>query len=152
MHTLISLSELVIKQVEAMHSYAETKKVSLDASIEENVSIKGSYDDLVRLVINLLKNAVDYNKEHGNVLIILAKTDHKAVLTIKDTGIGIATHDTSRIFERFYKADNSRTQNASGTGLGLAIVREIVDEHQGSINVSSVLDEGTTFMIEMPCV
>ena len=69
------------------------------------------------------------------------------ILSIIDTGIGIDKEELSHIFERFYKADNSRTQNSSGSGLGLSIIKEIVNEHHGSIKVNSNIGEGTTFSV-----
>lgn len=148
----ISLGDVCQRQVDLMNAYANVKNVSLEVSIDKSVIVMGKSDDLIRLVVNLLKNAVDYNKNGGSVSVCLQKKHGHAVLKISDTGIGIKKDDLSYIFERFYKADNSRKLNASGTGLGLAIVKEIVNDHQGSIKVDSVIGEGTTFEIILPCL
>ena len=147
-----NFSELCIKQSEIMDVYAKTKKVHIENEIEKNIEILGSKNDLARLIMNLLKNAVDYNKEDGNVSIYLKKDNNKAILTIKDSGIGINDDDIKHIFERFYKADVSRTKNSSSSGLGLSISKEIIDEHKGNISVKSVVGEGTSITVEIPTI
>lgn len=148
----ISFSELCKKQIDIMRVYADMKEIKIEDKINDNLIILGIKDDLIRLVINLLKNAIDYNKKGGIVTISLKKGIDKIVLSVEDSGIGIKKEDLSLIFERFYKADNSRTQNSSGTGLGLSIVKEIADEHHGTIKVTSNLEIGTTFTVVLPCV
>lgn len=145
--SLFSFSEICKKQINIMRAYADSKKIKINESIEDNLIIKGNKDDLTRLIINLVKNAIDYNKENGEVLISLKKVHNKILLSIIDTGIGIKKEDLSLIFNRFYKADDSRTQNSSGTGLGLSIIKEIIEEHNGNIKVDSTYGKGTTFNI-----
>jgi signal transduction histidine kinase len=147
----VPLSKVCERQVEIMKPYALSKQVSLSASIENGLSVSGVQDDLTRLVINLLKNAIDYNKVDGSVVLSLQKRGSNVVLSCVDTGIGIAEKDRERIFERFFKADNARAQRGgSGTGLGLAIVKEIIEAHSGTIKVRSKLGEGTTFEVVFP--
>jgi signal transduction histidine kinase len=148
----VSFSELCKKQIDIMQVYADMKEIKIENKINDNLAVLGIKDDLIRLVINLLKNAIDYNKKGGTVIVSLKKGVDKIVLSIEDSGIGIKKEDLSLIFERFYKADNSRTQNSSGTGLGLSIVKEIVDEHNGSIKLTSDIGTGTTFTVILPCI
>ncbi len=150
--SLVSFSEICTKQIKAMLPYAQTKKIELKNKISENVVIRGNESDLIRLVVNLLKNAIDNNKVNGSVTIALEQRVASIVFTVKDTGIGISKKDLSLIFERFYKADNARTRNSTGTGLGLAIVKEIVDEHFGSISAKSTLNKNTIFRVVFPTV
>lgn len=145
----VNFSEICRRQIENMRAYAETKKVSFTESIEPNVSVPGMKDDLTRLLVNLLKNAIDYNKENGTVVVSLKKMKHGAVLRIEDTGVGIKKDDLQFIFDRFYKVDTSRTENSS-SGLGLAIVKEIVEEHHGVTQVQSTHGKGTTFEVILP--
>ncbi len=149
----ISFSEIISNQCESILPYAKLKNVKFESEISEGININGKKDDVVRLVLNLLKNAVDYNKVGGTVFVSLYKKGNKAIFSVKDSGIGISGKNLPFIFERFYKADSSRTQNiSSGSGLGLAIVNDIVIKHGGSINVSSVVDEGTEFKVEIPFI
>jgi signal transduction histidine kinase len=151
-HERVSLSNIVHRQCESMRLYAQTKHVELSLHLDEHVFILGRSNDLSRLILNLLKNAIDYNKQNGTVRVSLIEKDTKVVLTIEDTGIGISPKDIPHIFERFYKADSSRTQNASGSGLGLSIAREIVEEHKGSIYLESRLGAGTVCTVRFPSV
>jgi signal transduction histidine kinase len=142
-----SFSEICKKQINIMRVYADSKKIKINKSIDDNLMIKGNKDDLIRLIINLTKNAIDYNKEKGEITISLKKINNKIILSVIDTGIGIKKEDLTLIFNRFYKADYSRTQNSSGTGLGLAIIKEIIEEHDGTIKVDSIYNKGTTFTV-----
>jgi len=144
-----SFSEICKKQINTMRAYADSKKIKINELIDDDLMIKGNKDNLIRLIINLIKNAIDYNKENGEITISLKKINNKIILSVTDTGIGIKKEDQSLIFNRFYKADNSRTQNSSGTGLGLAIIKEIIEEHDGAIKVDSIYNEGTTFTITL---
>lgn len=146
----VSLSLICKKQIETMRVYASIKNITIEDFVEDNLLILGNKEDLVRLIINLLKNAIDYNKKEGEVKVTLRKINNSVVLSIEDSGIGIKKEDLAQIFERFYKADNSRTQNSSSTGLGLSIVKEIADEHKGVMEVYSNIDKGTTFIIKFP--
>jgi len=148
----ISFSEICEKQIEKMLAYASVKNIVLKNDIDKNLIIKGNKDDLIRLVINLLKNAIDYNKPEGIVTLSLKRINNEIILSIIDTGIGIKKENISQIFERFYKVDKSRKQNSSSTGLGLSIVKEIVYEHSGLIKVDSTIDKGTTFTVTFPCI
>jgi signal transduction histidine kinase len=148
----VALSELCKKQIEIMQAYSAAKNIKIKDSIKNNLYIFGNKDDLLRLIINLLKNSIDYNIEGGSVNFSLIKKDEKVILEIEDTGLGIKSADITHIFERFYKVDNSRTQNSSGTGLGLSIVKEIVDEHLGLIEVESTINKGTKIRVIFPCI
>ncbi|MES2223916.1 MAG: HAMP domain-containing sensor histidine kinase [Patescibacteria group bacterium] len=148
----VSFGNMCQSQIDIMRPYASTKDISIESTIDKSIVIKGKSDDLVRMYVNILKNAIDYNKKGGTVSVVLEKKYNKAILKISDTGIGIKKEDLPHIFERFFKADNSRTQNASGTGLGLAIVKKIVHEHLGSIKVDSEESKGSTFEIILPCI
>ncbi len=147
----VSLSDVVKRQCESIVPYANSKKNEVHSQVVEDVRVLGNKDDITRLVLNLLKNAVDYNKAEGIVTVTLSKKGTKALLVVKDTGIGIAHENLPFIFDRFYKADASRTQTvSSGSGLGLAIVRDIVTRHGGTIDVISSAKGGTQFTISLP--
>ncbi|MEN9647321.1 MAG: hypothetical protein RLY57_125 [Candidatus Parcubacteria bacterium] len=142
----VSLSEICKKQCDLIGAYAQTKNVSIISHVQDGVEIEGNSESITRMLLNLLKNAIDYNVQNGKVEVTLDSDHTKVKLIIKDTGIGIDARDIPHIFDRFYKADVARTQREStGSGLGLAIVHEIVTEHKGTITVSSSPNEGTTF-------
>jgi two-component system, OmpR family, sensor histidine kinase CiaH len=149
----LSFSDTCKKQCESILPYAKLKQVEVSSNITEGISIQGHKGDVARLVLNLLKNAVDYNKAGGTVFVTLSKKEDKALLSVKDTGIGISDNNLPFIFDRFYKADTSRMQSASsGSGLGLAIVKDIFTRHNGTIKVASVVDQGSVFEVEIPFI
>ncbi|QQR64512.1 HAMP domain-containing histidine kinase [Candidatus Kaiserbacteria bacterium] len=145
-------NDVCIAQCERLVAYAAQKEVTVSHRVDTAVTLVGNQDDMTRLVLNVLKNAVDYNTRGGSVTLSLEKVHREAVLRITDTGIGIAEEDIPRIFERFFKVDVARTQKATtGSGLGLAIVKEIADAHGGTLRVTSIKSEGTTIELRVPC-
>jgi len=112
----------------------------------EALTCRADRREMLTLCVNLIENAVKYNKPGGHVQVTLQKHDGAARLTVKDTGIGIAPEYRARVFERFFRADTSRP----GSGLGLAIVKHIVARHGGRVELESVPGEGTTFVVTLP--
>lgn len=100
--------------------------------------------------MNLLTNAIKYNRDGGEIKFRIAKEDVFALVQISDNGIGIEEELLDRIFERFYVVDNSRSKKISSTGLGLSIVKHIVEAHGGRIEVTSEIGKGSTFTIYLP--
>lgn len=146
----IVFSDLCKKQITFMSSYAKERMITIQSSIEENVILRGDKDALARMIVNLMKNAIDYTNAHGVVTITLLQKNSKSILSISDTGIGISAKDLPYIFERFYKVDHSRSRHSTNAGLGLAIVKEIVVAHKGEIKVESKMGKGTTFTVILP--
>jgi two-component system phosphate regulon sensor histidine kinase PhoR len=97
--------------------------------------------------VNLLDNAVKFNRPQGEVRVEVQSTGKSACITIVDTGIGIPSEDLPRVFERFYRVDKARSREMGGTGLGLAIVKHAVEQMGGTITVQSRLGEGTRFTV-----
>lgn len=146
-----NFSELCTKKVEGMKAYAQTKQITLNADIHPGVQILGSADMIGRVIVNVLKNAIDYNNPNGRVDISVATENQNIITKIRDTGIGMNPADVQHIFDRFYKADSARTHTMqSGSGLGLAIAKEIILAHGGAISVQSALGEGTEVHISLP--
>lgn len=100
------------------------------------------------IIYNLCDNAIKYNKKGGSVIVNIKNDENNVVLSVKDTGIGIPTQHQERIFERFYRVDKSHSKEIGGTGLGLSIVKHAVRLHNGSIDLKSVLGEGSEFIIK----
>lgn len=139
----IDLAAVCSRQVNLMFAFAEQKGVGLNANIAPGTRILGNEGQLGQLVLNLLKNAIDYNQPGGDVSLSLKSTGAKATLVISDTGIGIDQDELKHVFRRFHKADTSRERSGAGAGLGLSIVREIVSAHGGDISMESELGSGT---------
>lgn len=124
------------------------KGIVLNARIERGVFIDGNPSLLVRAVSNLILNAYRYGKENGHITVSLQKNEGSSLLRIEDDGSGIAPEDLPRIFDRFYRADRSRTE--SGSGLGLSITKEIVSFHGGTVTVESFPEKGSVFSVSFP--
>ncbi len=142
----VDLYEIAEDCVAAIGFHAEKKSICLKMD-GEHIKIKANKGLLAELIYNLADNAIRYNKAGGNVWISVNDEDDKAVLRVKDDGIGIPEKYRQRIFERFFRVDKSRSKETGGTGLGLAIVKHIVLYHNAEISIDSKLGEGTTFKI-----
>lgn len=145
-----SLTDAVSKQVVLTSEYARVKNIKLVTEWAGQVQIPGQINDISQVIINLLKNAIDYSNPGGVVLVSVSHNANWAVLKVKDAGVGIGEEDKKFIFDRFFKVDKSRANNQSGSGLGLAIVKEIVTSYGGEVSVSSVLGQGSVFKVCLP--
>jgi two-component system, OmpR family, phosphate regulon sensor histidine kinase PhoR len=125
------------------------KGIDLDVALDE-INIIADEDLLSQVWINLIHNSIKFTPDGGKVSVALQRRDGKIEFRIADTGIGIAEEDQARVFERFYKADQSRRRSTEGSGLGLAIAQKIVEMHQGTIDVESKVGKGTMFMVSLP--
>jgi heavy metal sensor kinase len=114
------------------------------------VEVKGDPASLARLLDNLLTNAIRHTPDGGRIEISATANQREAVLSVADTGCGIPEEDLPHIFERFYRVDKARSRSSGGSGLGLAICQSIVEAHSGTIDCTSKLDEGTTFVVRLP--
>ncbi|MES3004571.1 MAG: ATP-binding protein [Patescibacteria group bacterium] len=146
----VNLSELIAVLVKRVTVLAEEREIGVKFKNLEDVYVLGDVGYLDKLFINLIKNAIIYGKKKGYVSIEITKVKNQVSVRIEDNGIGISKDDLPHIFERFYRADKSRTGRESGTGLGLAIVKWIVIAHGGNITVESAEGEGTIFLVTLP--
>jgi len=122
----------------------------VDTSKVAIVSVVGDPQALYRVVLNLLSNAFKYGSTGGTIEIILERDGPSASLTVKDDGPGIPEEALPFVFERFFRADSSDSQQSTGTGLGLAIVKAIVEAHNSEVRVSSKKGQGAEFAIILP--
>ena len=129
---------------------ARGKGITIIVQNSEEVSVKGDEMRLRQLLLNLVDNAIKYSPEGARVDLSLSKDGDHACITVKDTGIGISEEDQGKIFERFYRADKSRSREVGGTGLGLAICKWIANAHGGEISVQSDPGKGSTFTVTLP--
>ncbi|UZQ55400.1 ATP-binding protein [Trichothermofontia sichuanensis B231] len=136
--------------VQLYQPQAQQQQLALEAVIEPNLVLNGDVASLTRAFTNLLQNALRYTPSGGRVWMNAKRLSHQVEVAVKDTGIGIAREHLGKVFERFWRADQVRHYHQSSTGLGLAIVQAIVPSHQGSIEVTSQLGEGTCFTVKLP--
>lgn len=115
----------------------------------KGINISGDKERLTELFINLVDNAIKYNRKNGRVILSSDVKNGAVIVTISDTGIGIPEEDLSKIFDRFYRVDKSRSE-VNGAGLGLSIAKAIVEAHNGSIEAASTVGKGSTFKIALP--
>ncbi len=130
----------------------QTGGVALEVGKSPRIAVKGNQVWLKQLLLILVDNALKYTPSGGTVRLALRKDGADAVVTVADTGIGIAEDDLPHVFERFYRADKARARDEGGAGLGLAIARWIAEEHNGSLSVESQPGRGTTFALRLPAV
>jgi signal transduction histidine kinase len=146
----LNLEELVEEVCRRIRPFAETKGQALAlANVNEPVRISGDRSSLRRLVWTLLDNAVKYTPARGRIEVALQKVGPEARVTVRDSGIGIPEAMLPRIFDRFFRADPSRSE-VEGAGLGLAIAKWIADVHHAVISVQSREGEGTVFAVVFP--
>lgn len=131
---------------------ARPKQISVSLSAADEVTVLGDGDKLRQLFLNLMDNAIKYTPEKGSVNLSVGTDNGFAVVSVKDTGIGIAEADIPHVFGRFFRADRARSREMGGSGLGLAICQWIIEAHQGWIDVQSAVGEGSTFTVYIPRV
>lgn len=124
--------------------------VQLQLHIEATAQVIGDRDRIKQALLNLSANALQYTPPHGTVTLHLDRHAGYALLEVQDTGIGIAMEDQEHIFDRFFRADRSRSRNQGGAGLGLAIVKWVADVHGGRVQVQSTPGQGSTFGLLLP--
>ncbi len=145
----VPLDRVAADAVDLLRPLAAERSVRIEADLVP-VLCRGRAGQLAQVAANLVSNAIHYNRHGGTVTVRTARESGDAVLTVGDTGLGIAEADLPHIFERFYRADASRARADGRTGLGLAIVRAIVEAHGGTVAVESRESEGSVFTIRLP--
>ncbi len=145
----VDLYEIVNSAVSALENSAKAKNVHL-AITGGHVHIAGVQSYLYEMIYNLCDNAIKYNVEGGRVETSISVDRHGAVITVKDSGIGIPMEYQSRVFERFFRVDKSRSKASGGTGLGLSIVKHIAQYHHASVSLQSQIGTGTTVSVVFP--
>lgn len=143
------LSDIAEECVSSLSETAAARDISLVAECGD-IDLPGNRAMLCELVYNLLDNAVKYNRPGGSATVSVKHIGNSAVIAVSDTGIGIPSEQFTRIFERFYRVDKSRSKQTGGTGLGLSIVKHIVEAHGGRTDIKSEIGVGTTITVYLP--
>ena len=145
------LGELVKKCQDKLAIEIKKKKHTVNCFVTADVPpVLADKDDIERVVLTILTDSIKYTKDGGEIKIYVGFVYNDAYIKIFDNGIGIPEEDLSRIFERFYRVDKARTREMGGTGLGLSIAKEILDKNGGSIDIKSVVGQGTEVVIRIP--
>ncbi len=146
----VQLADIVRESVESSGALARSREVGLVADLDSMPPVSGDKERLSQLVGNLVSNALKFTPAGGSVTARAFADAGRAVVEIADTGIGIPVAEQSRLFQRFFRSSTATEQAIPGTGLGLVISRAIAEAHGGTIGVTSVPGEGTTFRVELP--
>lgn len=146
----ISIRDTIDSALRTVENGAAARNISLNSSNCHDCAVIGFRFRLEQVLVNLLDNAVKFNRPGGEVTIECGQSADRVQLTVADTGIGIPSEEIRRIFERFYRVDKARSRPAGGTGLGLPIVKEVVDRMGGTVTVESQLGRGSKFTILLP--
>jgi two-component system sensor histidine kinase BaeS len=151
----VDLGPLVRTTMEHMRLLAEEKGLALTCKCKDGTSVYADPMRMKQILVNLVDNAIKYSsdaqpEQRGSVGVQVYATESTAVVEVSDNGIGIAPEALSHVFDRFYRADSSRSRGAGGVGLGLAIVKAIVTAHDGSVSIKSTPGHGSTVTIELP--
>ena len=147
---VVPVDRVVSEAADRTRLAANARSIDLVRAEPTGLSVRGSEQQLVTALVNLIDNAIHYSPDHTRVAIGVQPSDDAVEITVSDQGMGIAERDLDRIFERFYRADPARSRATGGTGLGLSIVKHIATNHGGSVRVWSVEGAGSTFTIRLP--
>lgn len=147
----VEIAPFIGEALDETQGKAQTANVALEKKeIAPELCVEGDPLRLKQAVINLLDNAIKYNKPGGSVTVGAKRHDGNVVIEVKDSGIGISPEDLKRVFDRFYRVEKSRSRAAGGSGLGLAIVKKITEDHGGRVEAESVIGAGSTFHLILP--
>jgi len=154
-HAPVEISRVLRRTAESLEPLARSRGVSLTVTCGDSAIVEGDETQLERAFTNLVENALKFTPADGAVQVTadsgVAIAGRPGVrIVVADTGMGVPAADVARVFDRFFRADNAKHEVVPGTGLGLAVARGIVQSHDGTIDVSSVLGEGTTFSVTLP--
>ncbi|MBI3485540.1 HAMP domain-containing histidine kinase [Candidatus Daviesbacteria bacterium] len=146
----VSLKEVLEEAVKKVNKLAKQKNINIETHFQD-IKLKADKQSLSEVFVILLDNAIKYSPKNKLIKLSAKKIDHSIQIVVKDQGIGIDQKDIPHLFDRFYRADRSRTKNNTpGYGLGLSIAKQIIEKHKGTIKVESTLGKETTFYIQLP--
>ncbi len=149
----MDLRDLGQKAVQAMEMEAKSRRLTLECRLPAQMPrVMGDPERIQQVVINIMTNAIKYNKPEGKVTITGGVQGNQVFLQVEDTGIGVPKEDLPRLFERFYRVDKARSRESGGTGLGLAIAKQIVESHGGSIGFESEYGQGSRVTLYLPMI
>ena len=146
----VDLVAAVHEVIAELGEAADENDITVNVDAPTGAVVAAEIDDIHLILRNLLSNAIQYNQPGGDVTVGIRQLDSRVEVRVTDSGIGISQQDIPRIFERFYRVDAARSRAAGGTGLGLSLVRHAAERHGGTVQVESLLGEGSTFTVVLP--
>ncbi|MCX6230657.1 MAG: ATP-binding protein [Bacteroidetes bacterium] len=146
----IDITEIARFAMDTLEPMALRKSIKMFLDAPETISMKADKQEMEIIFNNLISNAIKYNKENGEVNILIKADKNGILIKVEDTGIGMSQDDISRLFHDFVRIKNTDTQNITGSGLGLSILKKLVNLYNGTIEVSSEHGKGSTFRIMIP--
>jgi len=148
----VDVAAAIHKVLDLLGPAAAARKHDLAADIQPAPAVAGDPDYIERAISNLVDNAIKYTPEGGHIRVALRSAGDDVIIEVSDNGVGIPPEDLTRIFERFYRVDRSRSRELGGTGLGLSIVKHVAQLHGGSVEAESTLGRGSTFRMRLPAM
>ncbi|MGV2804048.1 HAMP domain-containing protein [Clostridium perfringens] len=145
----VNISDIICFVIFQFSNLAKSRNIKIEYE-KKNINLYCDKDKITQALVNILSNAIRYSNEGSTIFIEERLKDNKVIISIEDQGIGISEEDLKYVFERFYRADKSRTRATGGTGIGLTIVKSIVYSHGGEVKLESKLGEGSKFTIILP--
>jgi len=149
-HVPVRLDQIALDAAAVAEPLADERRITVAVNAATPVTVEGDEARLIQVVMNLLDNAIRYTPPDGRVVVSVSAERGQALLTVRDTGNGIAPEHLPHIFERFYRADPARSRADGGSGLGLAIVEQVVEAHHGTISAESQVGRGSLFEVRLP--
>ena len=146
----INLSNIIESMLLTFDAVIFENNITLNTNIEQDITINSNEESIKKLFSILMDNAVKYTNKNGSISVNLFTDKSKVKLVVRNTGFGIPKENLSKIFERFYRVDDSRDRETGGYGLGLSIAKSIVEQHKGKIYATSEVNKFTSFIVEFP--
>ncbi|MCX7727724.1 MAG: HAMP domain-containing histidine kinase, partial [Chitinispirillaceae bacterium] len=145
----IKIKPIVEQVLDGYKEEASSRNISITLSCDNEIEMTADGNEIEMLFNNFISNGIKYNKDNGSLKIEISKDNNLVKLIVSDTGIGMTEEEQQKLFKEFSRIKNEKTRNISGSGLGLSIVEKIVKLYDGKIEVKSIPDEGTTFIVEL---
>ena len=142
--------ELMKMAISTIRPYAIQKNININFIADKDIVYNADPDDIEIIMNNLLSNSVKYNQDNGRVDVKIEETQSNIIISVTDTGIGITNSEKEKLFNEFYRVKNEKTKHISGSGLGLSIVKKITDIYKGTIDIVSVPEKGSEFIVTLP--
>jgi len=146
------IGKVIEDTVALLEARAKEHGITLTYSCKDLKPVQSDTKNIEEIFNNLISNAINYSPEGGEVTVTAQGLGEYMEIKVRDTGVGISPEELPKIFDKFYRVKHPKTREVMGTGLGLAIVKGVVDAHHGTIDVESVVDQGTTFRILLPVI